>query len=252
MTQQYKPSFKQLHQQQKPLRLTNIWDSASAAIVQQAGAQAHATSSAALAWANGYADDGSLPRQVLLAAIERIMRITNIPLSVDIEDGYTKNPADVASLVQQLAALGVAGINIEDGVDEPKLLVDKIKAIKTTVTDTDFFINARTDVLLRSLHFKHTQTAEIKSRAQLYQTAGADGIFIPGLEDEQTIQHLTQAIKLPVNIMTESAEKNLEALTKAGVKRISLGPNPFIQAYTALTAPHSATLDYARLNQLLS
>ena len=118
--------FRNLHSNKRALILINSWDAASAALVQAAGSDALATSSASLAWANGYADGSVLPRDVLLSAINRILRVSKIPLSVDIEDGYSQSPDEVADFVVHLAKLGVAGVNIEDGQDSPELLVEKI------------------------------------------------------------------------------------------------------------------------------
>ncbi|WP_267960091.1 isocitrate lyase/phosphoenolpyruvate mutase family protein [Shewanella sp. AS16] len=144
-------TFTLLHSHRVPLLLPNAWDAASAALLQMAGAPAIATSSAALAWSLGYADGGALPRAALLHAVEGIMRVSKVPVSVDIEDGYSHEPRAVAALVADLLALGVVGINLEDGCRPPALLVDKIGAIRASASSREVFINARTDVYLRDL-----------------------------------------------------------------------------------------------------
>lgn len=240
--------FKNLHLQAQPLVVTNIWDAASASLIQKSGAKALATSSASLAWVNGYADDGSLPLSVLLNSIEKIMRVINIPLTVDIENGYSDDPNEIVSLVCELQDLGAVGINIEDGEGEAAELTNKIRAIRNSDVNPDFFINARTDVLLRSLNFKGSETDEIIARADLYQKAGATGIFIPGLCDFKTINHLVNSINLPLNIMTQSNLTN--DYLKSGVKRISMGPNPFLSAYSSLIGSEPEQLNYNLLNQI--
>ena len=85
MTNQQFRLFKNLHKQFKPLILLNSWDAASSVMLQQIGVKAIATSSASLAWANGYADGSHLPLNTHLAAIKQILRVIDIPLTVDIE-----------------------------------------------------------------------------------------------------------------------------------------------------------------------
>src|SRR5690606_4835766 len=80
--------FVALHDTDVPLLLPNAWDAASARLWQEAGATAVATTSAAVAWALGYADGGKLPREELLASLRGILRVVSVPVTVDIEDGY--------------------------------------------------------------------------------------------------------------------------------------------------------------------
>src|SRR6185312_4688451 len=132
----------------------NAWDAASAAIFRQLGARAIATTSAGLAWSCGFADGDVLPREDLLGAVRQIRRvIANLPLSVDIEGGYSDDPQAVADLVERLAELGVAGIDIEDGGRDASILAAKIGAIAARSLDkgNDVFVNARCDVYLREL-----------------------------------------------------------------------------------------------------
>jgi 2-methylisocitrate lyase-like PEP mutase family enzyme len=104
------------------LLLANCWDGGSARLAQAAGARALATSSASLAWANGYADGSHLPPGLLLQSVRGIARVSDLPLTVDIEDGYSDEPEQVASLVRELMDAGAVGINIEDGAGRPELL----------------------------------------------------------------------------------------------------------------------------------
>ncbi|MBA2672438.1 isocitrate lyase/phosphoenolpyruvate mutase family protein, partial [Ramlibacter sp.] len=173
--------FFSLHAAAQPLVLPNAWDAASAALFQDTGATAIATSSASLAWALGYKDGGGLPRQELMGAVERILRVIGIPLTVDMEDGYSDDPAEVAALAAQLAQAGAVGINLEDGSKPPAVLAAKIAAIRGKLDAGSFFINARTDVYLRSLAPAGAQVPMAVERAQQYRAAGADGIFVPGL-----------------------------------------------------------------------
>jgi 2-methylisocitrate lyase-like PEP mutase family enzyme len=251
--------FKQLHQQTSPLLLATIWDPASAVLAQQQGAKAVGTSSAALAWSLGYADGQQLPVAELLAAVKRILRVIQLPFTVDIEQGYSNEPSQVAELVRQLTELGVAGVNIEDGTAEPQLLCAKIRACRALLKGQALFINARTDVYLAQLAAGPEAVTECRRRLALYQEAGADGAFVPGLTDLAVAKQLSQHSSLPLNLMGWPEGATMEDLTAAGVKRISAGPALFVHSYqsfiqaTALFLQQPVAfepLNYQQMNQL--
>lgn len=252
--------FLQLHQSDKPLLLPNVWDAASLLLAQHQGAAAVATSSAALAWSLGYPDGVVLPVDELLAAVRRLLRVSKIPLSIDIEQGYSDDPVQVAVLVKQLADAGVAGVNLEDGADLPDLLAVKIQACRQLLAGQPLFINARTDVYLRQLCNTDTAVAECVTRFNLYQQAGADGAFIPGLADLTLVTMLRQQLTLPINLMGWPAGATLDDLNAAGVKRLSAGPALFLHSYNCyqqacqrfMQTPESTLkpLDYNGFNQL--
>src|SRR3984885_9168135 len=107
--------FRDLHQGPGLLLLPNAWDAITARLIESLGAKAIATTSAGLAWSRGYADGNTLPEDQLLAAIGAVARVIRVPLSVDIEAGYSEDAGAVARLVTHLLDIGVVGINIEDG-----------------------------------------------------------------------------------------------------------------------------------------
>lgn len=240
--------FKLLHDTKQPLLLNNIWDAASAALVQANGAAALATSSASLAWALGYADGSHLPNDELLNAIERIQKIATIPLSVDIEDGYSSNPIEVANLVKSIASLGVVGINIEDGAGPAELLTVKIKAIRESVGN-ELFINARTDVYLRAIAEGEVAFNMAIERLNTYQNAGANGGFIPGLSNTVIVKRLSNSTSLPINIMVNDLEVDVPRFEHSKIARFSVGPSSFVDAYRQLVKPNPE-LDYNRINNL--
>ncbi len=227
--------FTTLHQHHfsdQPFLLPNAWDAASARLFQQQGAKAVGTSSAALAWSLGYADGGALPREELLAAIKRMVRVLDVPLSVDIEDGYSSSPAAVAQLVLDVAQCGVAGINLEDGAQEPGVLAEKIAAARHALAGRDLFINARTDVWLRNLASGAAAVAMAQERAAQYQKAGADGLFVPGLTDAAQVASLAGTnTSLPLNLMTLPGMPPIAELFAAGARRFSVGPALFQASY---------------------
>jgi len=250
--------FKNLHQQEIPLILVNIWDAGSALVVQSNGALALATSSASLAWSNGYSDGGGLPLDILMNSVSSILRVSNVPVSIDIENGYSDSPEEVAKLVKSLVDNGVSGINIEDGDTPPELLINKIMAIRELCGEDSVFINARTDVYLRRLASRENRIEESKNRLEKYVSSGANGVFVPGVTSLEDISVLCSSIPVPLNIMVPSDVSNFEEFVNAGVARISLGPATFIDSYSQLsdisnkllTTERSFELSYDTLNRL--
>lgn len=221
------------HQTDAPLLIANAWDAASTVLWQHAGAAAIGTSSAALAWACGYPDGGPLDTDALLHKVDEIVRVASVPVSIDIEDGYSEDADAVAALVRQVAETGAVGINIEDGNAEPALLVAKIKAIRRALGTTPLFINARTDVYLRGMANGDTAVAMTLERLQQYADAGADGAFVPGISQIDEIAAVAAPRRLPLNVMTVPGLSPLAALQAAGVRRISAGPGLFQHAFSA-------------------
>ncbi len=105
--------FRQLHQWKTPLLLPNAWDAGSARWIESNGAQAIATSSAAVAWAHGYADGGALPPSLLPAAVAEIARVISVPISVDVEAGYSAEPRLVSATVEAATTSGDIDCDLE-------------------------------------------------------------------------------------------------------------------------------------------
>ena len=225
--------FKQLHAGPQILVLPNAWDAASAALMEDAGAKAVATSSAAVAWAHGYADGDLLPVPTLLAAIGEIARVLKVPLTADIEGGYSDDLATLAETIKGVVGAGAVGINLEDGGRDPDLHARKIEAVRKAA-GAELFVNARTDVYLRGLAEGDAALAETLRRAELYRAAGADGIFVPGPIDEALLGTLAREIALPLNVMGRGGAPSAARLQALGVRRLSSATAPFRAAYAAL------------------
>ena len=217
--------FHKLHLNPLPLILPNAWDAGSARLIENLGAPAVATSSAGVAWSLGYRDGRWLPVEEAIAAAARIVRAVEVPVSFDIENGYSDDPREVAAAVVRLAQIGVAGINLEDGADAPKLMVAKIEAIRDALAGTGagVFVNARTDVILAGLTDPARQVAEVIRRGRLYAAAGADGLFVPGLRHEGDIKAVAAGVSLPLNVMAWAGLADAAALAQLGVRRLSAG-----------------------------
>jgi len=258
-------SLRNLHRKNEILVLPNAWDAGSARLIESLGAAAIATTSAGVAWSRGYPDGDRLPLEQLLATVRDIARVIRVPLSIDIEGGYSNDPAVVARAVAGVIAAGAAGINIEDGAGTPDLLCAKIDAARQTAAraGVDLFINARTDVYLRAVASGDAAVEEVISRASRYRAAGCDGLFVPGLADGASIEAIVAAIDpAPLNIMLVPGLPSFDVLRTQGVRRLSAGAS-IAQAALGHTRRLAAALlagasdemfatssDYAEMNQL--
>lgn len=246
-------TFRALHAPGELLVLANAWDAASARLSEEAGAKAVATSSAALAWAHGYADGQALPTSVLLGAVAEILRAVTVPVSVDSEAGYSDNPDAVADYAAQLIDMGVAGINLEDGHVAPDLHARKIAAIKARAARMggDLFVNARTDVYLLKLAEGEAALTETLARAKRYSEAGADGIFVPFVRAADTIGTLAREIALPLNVLAVKDVPDVATLKRLGVRRLSTGAGPGRAAYGAAMKAARRLLEAGQYDAIL-
>lgn len=222
-------NFKALHQNDTPLVLANVWDAHTAKLAQEAGYKALGTSSHAIANSLGFKDGEEISFEALFFVLKHILNVAKTPVSVDFEAGYAEDPNQVAKYVKQLTDIGVVGINLEDGIvkdgkrvlGDAKLMAAKIKAIKET---TAIFINARIDTHTT----KHPDSLnESISRALIYKSAGADGIFLPLIENKTDIKSFIAKIDLPLNVFTTPKLPDYQTLGKLGVKRISHGAKQY-------------------------
>jgi 2-methylisocitrate lyase-like PEP mutase family enzyme len=216
--------FRRLHEVGL-LVLPNCWDAGSARLIESLGAKALATTSAGVAWSHGHADGDRLPVRLLLATVADIAAVVRVPLSVDVEGGYSNDPAAVGEAVKAVIEAGAVGINIEDGSGAPDLLCAKIEEAKRAGVrvGVDLFVNARTDVYLRGLVPAERRVAETLARAERYRAAGADGIFVPGLVEAAQIRAISKGSRLPLNAMASPGLPPAGELESLGVRRLSAG-----------------------------
>ena len=256
--------FRRLHHD-GVLLLANCWDAGSARLIESLGAKALATTSAGVAWAQGYADGDRLPAQRLIDAAAGIARAIRIPLSVDVEGGYSDDPARVADTVAALIDIGAVGINLEDGGAAPELLCAKIERVKSAAArlGVPLYLNTRTDVYLRGLAAPGERVEATLARAALYREAGADGLFVPGLTGEAEVRAIAAGCGLPLNLLARPALPPAAELQGWGVRRLSAGSDLAQSAYARLAGlagdflrdgdsrPLQAeAMEYGRLNDL--
>ncbi|RLL69377.1 isocitrate lyase/phosphoenolpyruvate mutase family protein [Streptomyces sp. Z26] len=227
-------AFRALHHRDRPLLLPNAWDHASAAALHRAGFEAVGTTSLGVAAAAGLPDGAGAARAETLALGTRLARLP-VPVSVDVEGGFSSDPAEVAYLAAELAEAGVAGINLEDGRPDGTLVpVARQCAVLRAVREAapGLFLNARTDT--------HWSGAEptvpaALARARAYVGAGADGVFVPALVADADVAALVDGLRAagagvpdtPLNVLFAPARHTYERLAELGVRRVSCGSSLF-------------------------
>ena len=236
-------TFRRLHSGKPILVLPNVWDVASARIVEQAGFPAIATSSAGVAFALGYPDGEVISRDEMAAAVARITAHVAVPVTADMESGYGRRPEDAAATVRAAIAAGAVGMNFEDSPGErgePLLpetqQVERVRAARQAAdaSGVPFVLNTRTDVFLEQVGEPAARVEHAVRRLNAYRAAGADCLFAPGVSDADTIATLVRQVKGPLNVLASAASPPVPELERLGVARVSLGSGPMRAGLTAL------------------
>lgn len=224
-------TFAALHVPGDPVVLYNIWDVGSAHAVAAAGAKALATGSHPVADANGWPDGQQVPIDFALANARRIVEAVDLPLTVDFEGAYSTDPQEGGANVALVKATGAVGCNFEDqviggeGLHPLALQVERIAAIRAAVGE-EFFINARTDLLLKTQQHDDALIDQVVERGKAFAGAGASGFFVPRLADPRQIERVAREVPLPLNVIAFPGAPDKQVWADAGVARISHGPFP--------------------------
>jgi len=229
-----------LHVPGDPVILYNIWDVGSALAVIAAGAKALATGSHPVADANGWPDGQQVPLDFAFANAKRIVDAVDLPLTVDFEGAYSVDPAEGGANVARLKETGAVGCNFEDqviggeGVHPLDLQVKRINAIREAV-GSDFYINARTDLFLKTQTYDDALVDQVVERGKAFAGAGASGFFVPRLADPKQIERVVREVSLPLNVIAFPGAPDKKIWADAGVARISHGPFPHRALMAKLT-----------------
>ena len=240
-------TFAALHVAGDPVVLYNIWDVGSALAVVAAGAKALATGSHPVADAHGWPDGEQVPIDFALGNATRIVGAIEVPLTVDFEGAYSVDPDEGAANVLALKATGAVGCNFEDqvvggeGIHPIELQVRRIAAIRAAVAD-DFFINARTDLLLKHKDTDDALIDEVITRGKAFADAGASGFFVPRISDPRHIERVVRDVPLPLNAIAFPGAPPKAEWSAAGVARISHGPFPHKALMAQLTEAARAAI----------
>jgi 2-methylisocitrate lyase-like PEP mutase family enzyme len=239
-------AFGDLHVPGNPLILYNIWDAGSARAVSEAGAKAIATGSWGVANSLGYKDGETLPLDAALDNLERILSVTDLPVTIDMEAGYGSNPAAVGASVVRAAAAGAAGINIEDKDPVTRQLFstsDAAARIRAAAA-SGLWINARADLFIVTPKDQHDVALvdTVVERAKAYADSGANSLFVPFIYKPALIEQLCEKSPLPVNILVGEGVPDIKTLAGLGVARISHGHGPWAKAMDDLAASAKAAM----------
>lgn len=240
--------FAALHVPGDPVILYNIWDVGSALAVVAAGAKALATGSHPVADANGFPDGQKVPMELAFANAKRIVDAVGVPLTVDFEGAYSADPDEGAANVARLKATGAVGCNFEDqviggeGLHPLDLQAKRIAAIRAAVGD-DFYINARTDLFLKTQTYDDALVDQVVERGKAFADAGASGFFVPRLAEPKQIERVVRKVPLPLNVIAFPGAPDKKLWADAGVARISHGPFPHRALMAKLTEMARAAID---------
>ena len=232
-----------MHHGREVLLLSNVWDVASARIIEEAGFGAVATTSAGIAFALGYPDGQKISGEQMLEAIGRIARAVKVPVTADVESGYGRSPEDAGRTALAVIEAGAVGMNLEDAPGESgsalaelPAQLEKIHAVREAAASqgVPLVLNARTDVYLLQVGDPAGRYDETLRRLSAYRDAGADCVFAPGLRDAATIKRLVGDMKCPVNILAGPGSPSVRELQAVGVARVSLGSGPMRAALGTL------------------
>jgi 2-methylisocitrate lyase-like PEP mutase family enzyme len=217
-----------LHHGPSMLVLPNAWDCASARVFEDAGFAAIATTSAGVAFSLGYPDGQHIRAEEMLIAVKRIADCVDVPVTADLEACYEDPAATTGAVVEA----GAAGLNVEDlnggsqgELAEVETQVRKIRTIRRVGDEmgVPLVINARTDVYLAGIGEPARRFDLALERLRAYIEAGADCVFVPGIQDESLIREFVDALRFPLNILIGAGTPPLARLQEIGVARVSTG-----------------------------
>lgn len=232
-------ALRALHTGSTMLVLPNAWDAASARAVEAAGFPAVATTSGAVARTLGYDDGEAMPADEAFAAVARVTRAVDVPVTADLEAGYGLRPDEYA---ERLLAAGAVGCNYEDtdhhgdGVlVDAERQAERLAAVKAAARarGVDIVLNARMDTYVNRIGSPSEMQAEAVRRGRLYLEAGADCLYPIGVTDEAAIGAIVQALAAPVNVMVRPGAPSIPRLADLGVARVTFGSGLFTVALRA-------------------
>jgi 2-methylisocitrate lyase-like PEP mutase family enzyme len=229
--------FRALHDREQLFVMPNPWDAGSARLLEYAGFEALATTSAGFAWSLGRVDQ-TVSRDELVAHVATLAAATNLPLNVDSERCYPDAPGGVTRTVELLAEAGAAGFSIEDynpdtgSMDDTAAAAERVAeaAEVSRKQDEPLVLTGRAENHIRGID----DLDDTINRLIAYRDAGANVVYAPGLTDLDQVARVVEAVQIPLNVLALPAAPSLAELASAGVRRISTGSLLAGVAYGAL------------------
>ena len=234
--------------------IPNPWDAGSARMLEALGFKALATTSAGFAFTLGRLD-GEATLDEVIAHVATLDRATRLPISVDLENGYSADPHEAATAILKIASAGAVGGSIEDydpgagiyGIDHA---AERIAAAAEATRSLafPFILTARAENHIRG----NPDLDDTIKRLQAYEQAGADVLYAPGLKTVDEIRAVCESLTKPVNVLAR-ANLTFAEMVEAGAQRVSVGGAlTWVAVQAAMDAARSvADGDFSRLNATL-
>jgi 2-methylisocitrate lyase-like PEP mutase family enzyme len=224
MTQREKAeAFRALHEGE-PFIIPNPWDAGSAKVLAALGFKALAGTSSGFAFTLGRPDSGVTLDEVV-QHIRVVDAATDLPLSMDLENGYGPAPDDAARTIAAAAAAGAVGGSIEDWDPQDGLYPLEHAVARVTAAveaaralDFPFTLTARAENHIRG----NPDLSDTIARLQAYEQAGADVLYAPGLRDASEVRAVCEAVSKPVNVLAHR-RLTMREIVDAGGQRVSVG-----------------------------
>jgi 2-methylisocitrate lyase-like PEP mutase family enzyme len=204
--------------------IPNPWDAGSARVLAALGFRALATTSSGFAFTLGKRD-GKTTLDEVVEHVESLVAATDLPISVDLENGYGREPEDAATAVRRVAEAGAVGGSIEDwdadeGVYELENAVDRVAAAVEAARRLPFpfTLTARAENHIRG----NPDLDDTIARLRAFEAAGADVLYAPGLRSVEEVRTVCEALARPVNVLARPSLTMAE-LAEAGAQRVSVG-----------------------------
>jgi 2-methylisocitrate lyase-like PEP mutase family enzyme len=216
-------AFRALHEGD-PFVIPNPWDAGSARALAALGFEALATTSSGFAFTLGKPDGGATLDEVA-AHVRLLAAATDLPISVDLENGYGAEPEAAARAIERVAEAGAVGGSIEDydpagHIYERDHAVERVRAAVEAARrlDVPFVLTARAENHIRGV----TDLDDTIARLQAFEHAGADVLYAPGLRTVDDVRTVCSAVTKPVNVLARPTFSFAE-LADAGAQRVSVG-----------------------------
>jgi 2-methylisocitrate lyase-like PEP mutase family enzyme len=222
--------------------IPNPWDAGSARVFEALGFKALATTSSGFAFTLGRLD-GNVTLDEVVAHVEQLAAATDLPISVDLENGFGAEPWHTALAVTRAAEAGAVGGSIED-YDPAGHLYELTPAVERVAAAAEaagglgwpFTLTARAENHIRG----NPDLYDTIERLRAFEEAGADVLYAPGLRTVEDIRAVCGAVSKPVNVLARR-DLTLAEIVEAGAQRISVGgaltwaaTNAFVEAATKI------------------
>jgi 2-methylisocitrate lyase-like PEP mutase family enzyme len=217
-------AFRALHEGE-PFVIPNPWDAGSARMLETLGYEALATTSSGFAFTLGKLD-GTVTLDEVAAHVAALDAATELPVSVDLENGYDSSAHGAAAAIRRVATAGAVGGSIEDWDPREGRIYDFDQAVERAAAAAE---------VSRELGFPFTFTARAENhirgrddldvtiaRLQAFERAGADVLYAPGLRTVEEIGAVCDSVSKPVNVLALS-NLSFAEIADAGAQRVSVG-----------------------------